>query len=107
MIFSYNDSSLVDPILLDRLKEITVEPYTLIDKLNICQDYVIPELLDNIGIDKEIKISKQSLEYIINNYTESGYIRGIKSKLEDILMCLNLDNLYENKISKKNIITLN
>ena len=53
MIFSYNDSSLVDPILLDRLKEIKVEPYTIIDKLNICQNYVIPELIDSIGINKE------------------------------------------------------
>ena len=108
MIFSYNDSSLVDPILLDRLKEIKVEPYTIMDKLNICQNYVIPELLENIGIDKEIKISKPILEYLINNYTSEAGIRGIKSKLEDILMSLNLDNLYENsKVSKKNTITLN
>jgi endopeptidase La len=108
MIFSYNDSSLVDPILLDRLKEIKVEPYTIIDKLNICQDYVLPELLDNIGIDKDIKVSKQMLEYIIDNYTSEAGIRGIKSKLEDILMSLNLDTLYNNtKISKKNTITLN
>jgi endopeptidase La len=107
MIFSYNDSSLVDPILLDRLKEIKVEPYTLIDKLNICQNYVIPELIDNVGIDKEIKISKPILEYLIDNYTSEAGIRGIKSKLEDILMSLNLDNIYENKLSKKNTITLN
>ena len=107
MIFSYNDSSLVDPILLDRLKEIKVEPYTIIDKLNICQNYVIPELIESIGIDKEIKISKPILEYLINNYTSEAGIRGIKSKLEDILMSLNLDNLYENKLSKKNTITMN
>jgi len=107
MIFSYNDSSLVDPILLDRIKEINVEPYTIMDKLNICQNYVIPELLKNIGIEKEIKIPKPILEYIINNYTNEAGIRGIKSKLEDILMSINLDNLYENKLSKKNTITLN
>ena len=41
------------------------------------------------------------LEYLINNYTSEAGIRGIKSKLEDILMSLNLDNLYENKISKE------
>lgn len=107
MIFSYNDSSLVDPILLDRLKEIKVEPYTIMDKLNICQNYVIPELLENIGIDKEVKITKPILDYLINNYTSEAGIRGIKSKLEDILLSLNLDNLYENKLSKKNVINLN
>ena len=51
MIFSYNDSSKVDPILLDRLREINVEPYTLMDKLSICQEYTIPELVDNINMD--------------------------------------------------------
>ena len=34
-VFSYNDSELVDPILLDRLKEISVKPYTVKDKINI------------------------------------------------------------------------
>jgi endopeptidase La len=107
MIFSYNDSSLVDPILLDRLKEIRVEPYTLNDKVNICQDYVIPELLDSIGINKNISINKSILEYLINNYTSEAGIRGIKSKLEDLFMNINLDNMYYNKYTNKDKIVLN
>ena len=35
MIFSYNDSSLIDPILLDRFKEIDIKPYSVNDKLEI------------------------------------------------------------------------
>jgi endopeptidase La len=107
MIFSYNDSSLVDPILLDRLKEIRVEPYTLIDKVKICQNFVIPELIENIGISKDIVVNKSILEYIINNYTGEAGIRGIKSKLEDLLMNLNLDNMYYNKYTNKKKIILN
>lgn len=102
MIFSYNDSSLVDPILLDRLKEIKVEPYTLIDKVKICQDYVIPELLETIGYNKDIEINKNILEYLINNYTSEAGIRGIKNKLEDIFLTLNLNNMYKNNISFNN-----
>ena len=34
MIFSYNDASLIDPILLDRLKQINIHPYTINDKIN-------------------------------------------------------------------------
>ena len=49
-IFSYNDSKLIDPILLDRIKEIKINPYTLSDKLEICQNYVIPEIKKNIAI---------------------------------------------------------
>lgn len=104
MIFSYNDSSLVDPILLDRLKEINVEPYTLIDKINICENYVIPELIDNIGLEKDIKISKNILEYLIDNYTSEAGIRGIKGKLEDILMNINLNLTLGEKFKSDKII---
>jgi ATP-dependent Lon protease len=41
MIFSYNDSKLVDPILLDRLKQIHVEAYTITDKINIVKHFII------------------------------------------------------------------
>jgi ATP-dependent Lon protease len=105
MIFSYNDASKVDPILLDRIREINVDPYTLIDKLKICRDFVIPDLLDSININMNINISNNMLEYIISNYTNEAGVRGIKSKLEDVLMKLNLDQLYGN--IRKNKFILN
>ena len=65
MIFSYNDSEKIDPILLDRLTEIKIKPYTLFDKINIIRDFVIPELKLNINI----KIEDYIIQYIIENYT--------------------------------------
>ena len=53
----------------------------------------------------DVNITNNILEYIINNYTSEAGIRGIKSKLEDIFMKLNLDKLND-KI-KKNKLTLN
>jgi len=41
-ISSYNDSSLIDPILLDRFVEINVSPYTINDKINIIKDFILP-----------------------------------------------------------------
>ena len=102
MIFSYNDSSLVDPILLDRLKEINVEPYTIFDKLSICKEHILPELVESIGIENNVNISNKNLEYLISNYTSEAGVRGVKSKLEDMLLEINLKNIY-NK-SNKNII---
>jgi len=102
MIFSYNDSSLVDPILLDRIKEIKVSPYTLTDKLNICQDYILPEVLDNIILNKNIKISNDVLKFIIDNYTNEAGVRSIKRYLEDIVLKLNLDKIYCRKLFKNN-----
>ena len=55
MMFSYNDSSLVDPILLDRLKEINVSPYSSNDKLEIVNNFITPEIVNSVGLD-DIKL---------------------------------------------------
>ena len=39
MIFSYNDSSLIDPILIDRFREIKIKPYSLNDKVSIFKNF--------------------------------------------------------------------
>jgi endopeptidase La len=102
MIFSYNDSSLVDPILLDRIKQIEVRAYTTNDKIKIVKEFIIPELIQSIGLtnDKWVKISDELIEYIIENYTSEAGLRSIKRKIEQIFLTLNLE-----KIKKENNIT--
>ena len=103
MMFSYNDSNLVDPILLDRIKEINVSPYTINDKIEIIKNFTLPELKNSIGLDDiNIKFSNDIIEYIIENYTLEAGVRNIKRKIEEILLNLNLD-----KISKKGLFTKN
>ena len=110
-VFSYNDSKLVDPILLDRIKEIKVSPYTVNDKLSICKNFILPELKNNIGFSKiQLNFSDNLLENIIHNYTSEAGVRGIKRLLEKVLMHLNLDRINQKglfKTTKKKInITL-
>ena len=44
IIFSYNDSSLIDPILKDRITEIKINPLNLKDKIIIVKKYILPEI---------------------------------------------------------------
>ena len=107
MMFSYNDSSLVDHILLDRLKEINVNPYSINDKLEIVNNFIIPELLNSIGLsDFKLQISNEMIEYIIENYTQEAGVREIKRKIEEIFLNLNLDRIYKKGLFSKNIKTL-
>ena len=81
MIFSYNDSKLIDPILLDRLKEIKIKPYTTKDKIEIVENFIFPESLKNSGFSKDdIKFNKSLIEYMIDNYTNEAGVRNIKEK---------------------------
>lgn len=108
MIFSYNDSNLVDPILLDRLTEIKVKPYSTKDKIEICSKHIIPEINTNIGLANSlIKWTPKMLEYIIDNYTNEAGVRGIKRIIEKICMNLNINRLKKEGIFKKNIKKVN
>lgn len=90
---SYNDSSLIDPILLDRFVEIEVKPYTIKDKLNIIKDYVLPEIISEVGLKKTIKIADEVIKKGILEYTNEAGVRDIKHKLELIMMKINKEVL--------------
>ena len=110
MIFSYNDSSLIDPILLDRITEIKIKPYNTKDKLEICDKHIIPEIVKDIGLPPSLlKCEPKILEYIIEKYTNEAGVRGIKRLIEKICMSINICRLKKEKMFKKNIkkITIN
>jgi endopeptidase La len=89
VVASYNNRKKIDPILLDRFNEIDVEPYTIKDKIHITKSYIIPELLENIGMQHKVDISDCDIKYIIKQYTNEGGVRNLKRKIEDILLKIN------------------
>lgn len=101
-IYSYNDSSLIDPILLDRILEINVEPYSVSDKISISQNHLIKNIEKDIGFNK-ININKSIIEHVIENYTYEAGVRELKRMLETVYMKSNLDNVYQrDKFNPKN-----
>ena len=106
MIFSYNDASLVDPILLDRLKQIEVGAYVIEDKIKIVKEFIIPEIAESVGLLNEpwINISTELIEWIIENYTNEAGVRSIKRKIEQIFLTLNLEKIYNNESFKNGMI---
>jgi endopeptidase La len=113
-IFSYNDPSLIDPVLLDRLIQIKINPYTNIDKINIIKKYIIPEIENTLKIKNSINFDDNLIEYIIENYTNEAGVRDIKRKIDQIYLLLNLKLILSNKnknkikyiLNKDNIINI-
>jgi ATP-dependent Lon protease len=106
IIFSYNDGSLVDPILRDRFDEIDFKPYTTRDKVEIVKNFLLAELCESINFDKyNIIINDKNIEYIIDNYTYEAGVRDIKRKIRSILLELNIDRIYKRGLfeSKKSL----
>lgn len=95
IVFSYNDSSKLDPILFDRIKEIRLPAYSTVEKILIAQDYSLKELCKNIGFDRtKIEFDDTIIRYIIEKYTIEAGVRELRRKIEQILLKLNIDRFY-------------
>ena len=95
-IFSFNDISKIDKILLDRLEVIKVESYNVKEKIVIAKDFTLLQLCKEIGFNNNIiKFHDDILEIIIEKYTLEAGIRSFKRCLENILLKLNIDKIYQ------------
>jgi endopeptidase La len=107
-IFSYNDSSKVDKILLDRLEQIPVDAYNTIDKIQIFRNHLLKEVCDDINLDSTIfDFSDNVITYLIETYTHEAGVRGLKRKIEKLMYKINLEKLCGSiDLNKKIIITV-
>jgi hypothetical protein len=90
-IFSYNDPSAVDKILLDRIHRIKFKHISLDEKLVICKNYLLPELYKKMGLENGVVVlSEDNLKFIIEKYTCEPGVRKLKELLFEIIGEINL-----------------
>ena len=92
-IFSYNDVSAIDRILLDRIHRIKFEHLTLEDKIVITNTHLLPEIYKNMGLQNVIDLTEENIKFIIENYTNEPGIRKYKELLFEIIGEINLSCL--------------
>ena len=90
MIFTYNNEENVNPILKDRMITIKVSGYTSNEKMELCKDYLIPELVSQYNMSKDDVIFEESLlKYIIEIHGKDEGVRNLKRVLNNILSHIN------------------
>ena len=92
-ILSYNDPSLIDKIVLDRVHRIKFDSLTLDDKLIIVKKHLLPEIYTNIGLEGMVHFPDETIQLIIKDYTLEPGVRKLKEALFEIVGQLNLDIL--------------
>jgi ATP-dependent Lon protease len=91
IVFSYNDAGLVDPILRDRITEVKVKSITKKEKVHITKEYLLPEVLEIVGYQKEDFIfTDEAINYIIEMYTYEAGVRKLKERLFELVREINL-----------------
>ena len=95
-VFSFNDTSKIDKILLDRMEVLNIESYNISEKINIANDYLLKDICKNVGFPYgSIKFTNEILTKIIADYTYEPGVRSLKRSIENILLKLNLDRIYQ------------
>lgn len=97
MVFSYNDPSKIDPILLDRLTNVKMTGFNHVDKVTIASKYLLPKTLKDTGFNEtDLIFSNSVIESIIHQYTCEAGVRKLKEILTEIVMEINLRRFKNN-----------
>ncbi|AII17218.1 putative lon protease [Aureococcus anophagefferens virus] len=98
-VFSYNDRYEINPILMDRIQQVTTKGFKLDDKIKISQKFLLPSIESDIGIkNNSIKMKEETVKKIIEDYTLEGGVRSLKKILYEIARELNLRFLTGNSV---------
>ena len=101
-IFSYNDPSAVDRILLDRIHRIKFKNLDIKEKITITSKYLLPEIFKKLGLIDSILFDKNIISYIISHYTYEAGVRKLKEILFEICSEINL-KILSNDVSNNSL----
>lgn len=91
VVCSYNDESMINPILKDRMYTIDIPGYSTTDKICISKKHLIPEIEKDIGLGPGLFIIQDcAIKYLIDKTSKEDGVRNLKRNLETIYSKLNL-----------------
>jgi len=97
-IFSYNDESLINPILKDRMITINAAGYSKKDKLVIARDYIIPAIFKTFERKStDILFADTIIEKIIDIVPREDGVRNLKRGIEAVVSWINM-YLYTDEV---------
>jgi len=91
IVFTFNDESLINPILKDRMIVINVKGYNNAEKIVLARDYIIPEILHQYNLKKgDIIFEDELLTHIIANIESEEGVRNLKRAINNIISWINM-----------------
>lgn len=107
IIFSYNCSKYINPILMDRITEIRMNSFKIDEKIHIAKKFLIPSIVKEVGLDSDdIFISNSIIKFIVENYTLECGVRRLQQKLFEIHREINLRYHKGDEVSLPFVVTV-
>lgn len=96
-IFSANDITKIDKILLDRMNVIHLKGYTNREKLTIAENYLLPAALKEVSLSERVSVPRDVMEHIIHAYAaDQKGVRELKRCIETVVQKINMLRMYNN-----------
>ncbi len=84
-IATANSLDTIQPALLDRMEIIEINGYTLEEKVQIANKYLLPKQLENHGLTtKDLKVEQKAIEKIVDQYTRESGVRGLDKQIAQL-----------------------
>jgi len=97
-VFSGNDITKIDKVLLDRMIVIELQGYNAKEKLAIAEQYLVPAALKEVNLIEKVGISSEVLQYVIEEYAkEEKGVRQLKRCVEGIMQKINMLRIFNSK----------
>jgi ATP-dependent Lon protease len=81
----------INPVLLDRINVIKFKPPNMEEKIEIAKRHLIPKTLAHSGItEKNIKLTEDSIKYIIDRHTCECGVRNLEKALSKLISTISL-----------------
>ena len=91
-VFSYNDETMINPILLNRMFKIETKGYGPKDKTVIAKEYLLPPLRKEYVLsEEEVVFGDDAIEYLVS--VVSGEEKGVRDLKRGLSTCLARLNL--------------
>jgi len=85
-IATANSLNTIQPALLDRMEIIEMSGYTVEEKVSIAKKHLLPKQLKEHGLtNKNVQLSKQVLEKIVDGYTRESGVRGLEKIISKVI----------------------
>ena len=97
-VFSGNDITKIDRVLLDRMIVIELQGYSSKEKLSIAEQYLVPAALKEVNLTEKVGISSEVLQHVIEEYAkEEKGVRQLKRCVEGIIQKINMLRIFNSK----------
>ncbi len=110
-IATSNNMGEIQPALRDRMEVIKMSGYTIEEKVEIARQHLFPRQLTAHGLTtKHLTIGKKQLEKIVEGYTRESGVRGLETKIAQVIRnaakSIAMEEDYNKKVTDEDIVTV-